>query len=77
MRPLGKPPIPSAISSPKEPVEIAGIDSLSVSPSRIIEPLPNCLSICDRAAARAFSLLLLSSIIVVFLGISLQLMLVP
>jgi hypothetical protein len=38
-------------------VDIAGIASRPLSPRRIMEPLPNCLSICESAAVSAFSLL--------------------
>ena len=65
--------MPNATSSPSEPVDIAGIGSRSVSPSRIIEPLPNCLSICVNAAASALSLLPLSSIILISLYLNSQL----
>ena len=40
-----------------EPVETTSIArSTSASPIFMIEPLPNCFSICDRAAASAFAL---------------------
>src|SRR5712691_11164995 len=49
--------MPSAISSPREPVEI---DSISIGlpplPSRMIEPLPNARSIWDSAASSALVL---------------------
>ena len=58
-RPLGKPPIPKATSNVKEPVETDSISLIAaVSPKRIIAPLPNCFSICPKAAANAFFLLL-------------------
>src|SRR5271155_6056516 len=49
--------MPSAISSPGEPVETVStsIDRLFL-PSRMIEPLPKLRSICDSAASRAFDL---------------------
>src|SRR5947209_1866647 len=49
--------MPSAISSPSEPVETVStsIDLLFL-PSRMIEPLPKLRSICESAASRAFVL---------------------
>src|ERR1700691_3934366 len=49
--------MPSAISSPSEPVETVStsIEWLFL-PSRMIEPLPKLRSICDSAASRAFDL---------------------
>src|SRR5205807_7716585 len=45
------------MSRPSEPVDTV---SMSIAcmflPSRMIEPLPNCRSICDSAASRAFDL---------------------
>ena len=47
MRPRGNPPTPSALSSEMEPVEIAETGTMaSFDPSRTMEPLPNCFSIC-------------------------------
>src|SRR5262245_22383768 len=50
--------MPSAKSSPSDPVDttLMSFDT-SDSPSRMIEPLPNCFSIWDRAAASALALL--------------------
>src|SRR6185312_13935364 len=49
--------MPSAISSPSEPEEIASISMvLSFLPSFMIEPLPNWRSIWLSAADRAFDL---------------------
>src|ERR1700761_914541 len=49
--------MPSAISSPSEPVETDSISSEpAFLPSRMIEPLPKLRSICDSAASRAFDL---------------------
>src|SRR3974390_580775 len=56
MRPRGNPPIPSATSSPSEPEEIASISILSLLPSFMTEPLPNCRSIWESAADRALDL---------------------
>src|SRR3990167_622203 len=56
MRPLGRPPMPSAMSRLSEPVEIDSISTTSRSPRRISEPLPNALSIWEIAASRAFFL---------------------
>src|SRR5690348_13983822 len=38
-----------------EPVGMTAICVTGFSPSRITEPLPNCLSICARASSTAFS----------------------
>src|SRR5207244_747996 len=56
-RPRGRPPMPSAMSRPSEPVETVStsIDLLFL-PSRMIEPLPKLRSIWDSAASRAFDL---------------------
>src|SRR3954469_7708049 len=56
IRPRGTPPTPSAASTPIEPVEIALMGTNSFAPRRMIEPLPNWRSICDRAVSAAFSL---------------------
>jgi hypothetical protein len=54
----GRPPTPRAMSSPSEPVETVWMSlSTSPSPRRMIEPLPNCFSIWESAAARALALL--------------------
>src|SRR2546428_3561925 len=57
MRPRGKPPTPSARSTAIEPVEITSIFSSAAAPSFMIEPFPNCFSICRIAwsIARVFS----------------------
>ena len=56
-RPRGRPPTPSAMSRPSEPVDIVSISTGFWSlPSRMIEPLPNARSICASAASRAFVL---------------------
>ena len=44
-RPRGMPPTPSAASTASEPVGITCITVSGWSPSRMIEPLPNCRSI--------------------------------
>ena len=44
-RPRGTPPTPRAASREREPVGMAGTSIFSRLPSRMIEPLPNCLSI--------------------------------
>src|SRR6476646_12251828 len=54
-RPRGKPPTPSAKSSDNAPV---GMDSMPIdvfSPIRMMEPLPNCLSMAAIATSSAFS----------------------
>src|SRR5690348_15468537 len=57
MRPRGSPPTPSAMSRPSEPVETTSMPfSTSLSPIFMIEPLPNCFSIWESAACRAFAL---------------------
>ena len=48
--------MPSAMSSPMEPVEIASMSSAGVEPSRMIEPLPKLRSICASADSSAFCL---------------------
>ena len=54
MRPRGRPPTPSAISSPRLPVEITSTFIVSLEPSFIAEPLPKARSICASAASSAF-----------------------
>src|SRR3990167_2597853 len=57
IRPCGRPPIPSAMSNPRLPVEVASISITGLSePSFMIEPLPNCRSICASALSNAFAL---------------------
>src|SRR6185437_11266504 len=59
-RPRGNPPTPSAESNEMEPVEITAMGTIaSLLPSRMMEPFPNCFSICDnaRSIARVFSAL--------------------
>src|SRR5579871_2736324 len=55
-RPRGRPPMPSATSSPSEPEGIDSISILSLLPSFITEPLPNCRSIWESAADKALDL---------------------
>jgi hypothetical protein len=44
-----KPPTPSAASNEIAPVEITAIGTMaSFDPSRMMEPLPNCFSICAK-----------------------------
>src|SRR5690625_4936347 len=52
-RPLGYPPIPSATSKANDPLGIVAIFCISFSPNFIIEPLPNCFSICLKAMSKA------------------------
>src|SRR3989442_1908130 len=53
-RPRGNPPTPRAASRESDPDEIASSAALlSMPPSRMMEPLPNCFSICDTARSRA------------------------
>src|ERR1700761_1342590 len=57
MRPFGKPPTPSAISSPSEPEETVSTSiERSFLPSFITEPLPNWRSIWESAEDRALDL---------------------
>ena len=56
MRPRGTPPTPSATSTPIDPEEIELMAANSFAPRRMIEPLPNCRSICVRAVSAAFNL---------------------
>ena len=56
-RPRGRPPTPSAMSRPSEPVEMVSISTAFwFLPSRMIEPLPKARSICARAASSALVL---------------------
>ena len=53
-RPRGTPPTPSAASKEIEPVEMTEIGTIaSLLPRRMIEPLPNCFSICESASSTA------------------------
>ena len=54
MRPLGTPPMPSAMSSERLPVGMASTLRVECSPNRMTAPLPNCFSIWERAASSAF-----------------------
>src|SRR6266851_5014101 len=55
-RPRGRPPMPSATSRAIDPVGITSIGARPSSPSRMIEPLPNCRSIWASAVSRDLSL---------------------
>ena len=57
MRPRGKPPTPSAMSSEVAPEETAAMSFTSASslPRRMIEPLPNAFSMDETASSIAFS----------------------
>src|SRR5271170_4936620 len=56
-RPRGSPPTPSAMSRPSDPVDTVSISTAFwFLPRRMIEPLPNARSICDRAASSALVL---------------------
>src|SRR5579862_353012 len=60
-RPRGNPPTPSAASKEMAPVGITAIGTMaSFDPNRMIEPLPNCFSICENA--RSIALLRSSAI---------------
>src|SRR4051812_42858278 len=52
--------MPSAMSRPREPVEMVSISTASREPSFIALPLPKARSICAKAASRAFCLSILS-----------------
>src|SRR5208282_4118862 len=53
-RPRGKPPTPSAASNEIAPVEITEMGTIaSFDPNRMIDPLPNCFSICETASSIA------------------------
>ena len=52
-RPRGIPPTPSAASTASEPVGMTNMTCSGWSPSRMIEPLPNCRSICVSAVSTA------------------------
>src|SRR5581483_810948 len=67
MRPLGIPP-PSAKSRLIEPVGIVSTLAAWASPKRIIEPLPNCFSICDNAKSKAWLFPLATGASLVFLS---------
>src|SRR3954463_15922206 len=54
-RPRGRPPMPSAMSRAIEPVGMTFMTTSGLSPRRMTEPLPNCLSIWARAMSRALS----------------------
>jgi hypothetical protein len=52
--------MPSAMSSPSEPVDVDSMSFTGLSPpNRMIEPLPNCRSIWASAESSAFCLSLL------------------
>src|SRR5271163_806328 len=54
IRPRGSPPMPSAMSRPKDPLDITSVSAAaSRDPSFMIEPLPNARSICPSAASKA------------------------
>src|ERR1043165_9651517 len=55
IRPRGSPPTPSATSRASAPVGTTSICMWAFSPSRMIEPLPNCFSIWPSAISRALS----------------------
>src|SRR5438552_17372500 len=53
-RPRGKPPTPSAATNEIAPVGMTEIGTMaSLEPNRMIEPLPNCFSICANARSIA------------------------
>src|ERR1035438_4286982 len=53
-RPRGNPPTPKAASNEIDPVGITAMGTIaSFDPNRMIEPLPNCFSICETASSIA------------------------
>src|SRR5438094_2873559 len=69
-RPRGNPPTPRAASRESDPEEIASSAALlSMPPSRMMDPLPNCFSICDTARSRARLFSVLSSAITILSGL--------
>ena len=53
-RPRGTPPTPSAASNEIDPVEMTEMGTIaSLLPRRMMEPFPNCFSICERASSTA------------------------
>src|SRR3954468_7099727 len=54
-RPRGRPPTPRAMSRAIEPVGMTFMATSGLSPRRMTEPLPNCLSIWARAMSSALS----------------------
>ncbi|MOA40908.1 hypothetical protein D3C78_1628260 [compost metagenome] len=66
IRPFGNPPMPKAISNPKEPVEMASIGSIAVSPNFIMVPLPYDFSSLSNVSCKAFSFSSLFSLMVRF-----------
>src|ERR1700712_949746 len=61
MRPRGRPPMPSAISRPSEPLEMTSATSLDLWPMRMIEPFPKARSIWLSAPSSAFDLSMFAS----------------
>src|SRR5436190_16794246 len=60
--------MPSAASSEMDPEEMASMPVVrSHAPSRMMEPLPNCFSICPRARSIARDFSVFSSAILFFL----------
>src|SRR3712207_8627695 len=55
IRPLGKPPTPSAASRPILPVGMTSTFSIFSSPMRMIDPFPKSFSIFDIAICNALS----------------------
>src|SRR3954462_7388025 len=62
-RPRGKPPTPSARSSDNAPVWMDSMPIEVFSPIRMMEPLPNCLSMAANATSSAFSRSLLTVVL--------------
>src|SRR3954466_14619762 len=56
-RPRGRPPTPSARSRPSDPVDTTSMSLIASASIFMIEPLPNCFSIWESAAANALDLL--------------------
>src|SRR3954447_2617475 len=62
-RPRGKPPTPRARSSDSAPVWMVSMPIEVFSPIRMMEPLPNCLSMAANATSSAFSRSLLTVVL--------------
>src|SRR3954468_23067111 len=62
-RPRGKPPTPRARSSDNAPVWMVSMPIEVFSPIRMMEPLPNCLSMAANATSSAFSRSLLTVVL--------------
>src|ERR1043165_9836574 len=62
-RPRGRPPTPRARSSDNAPVWMDSMHIVVFSPIRMMDPLPNCLSMAANATSSAFSRSLLTVVL--------------